>query len=105
MAKFWHDGMKDDDWWIHLELLGRSKQTPCKGYAKPLAVAFIRAFLGARRTIRFGPSHPRGQREEILLRVCADEGAFYHGLSAILIPIDLHRQPCSHKRRRCWSLL
>jgi hypothetical protein len=81
-----NDRSQDQNWWIHLELLGRDRKRICKGDGEHLGVAFIRAFLGVRYAVRTTPSRPQTwseypQGQEVLLGICADEGMLYHTLS------------------------
>ena len=90
---FGHPPLESENCWIHFELLGSDQKRVRTGNGHGLGVAFIRAFLGVRYTIQFGPStpfgwseYPRGQ--EVLLSACADKGMPYH---IVLYRVDLEK--------------
>ena len=77
--------LETENCWIHFELLGRDQKRVRAKNGHGLGVVMIRAFLGVRYTIRFGPStpfgwseYPRGQ--EVLLSACADKGTLHHAV-------------------------
>ena len=74
--------LEAENCWIHFELLDQERKRVRARNGHGLGVAFVRAFLGVRYTIRFGPSTPFGsserpQGQEVLLSACADKGVPY----------------------------